>query len=263
MAVYLQHGYDVPDNINDIVNPKDLDQIFDNALKHEFWKNNAIPVYDVDKSHMPSDVELDPSNPDSFFNFFWRDEDLEKIVKETNLYIQKKNQKKQNPKNKIKPTTLRELKRFMGVCMYMSTYKLPSPRKYWKEKHAAVTKHFTVNRFEQLRSSIHFNSEIGSANSSEESGLKVKPLIDFINERLKLLKISKEVCIDEMMIQSKSKFGPRLYQKGKPNPWGYKLYGLSDIFGIVFLIHLHCGKFPKVDGFPDLGSTVNRVLWLV
>ena len=56
----------------------------------------------------------------------------------------------------------------MGVCMYMSTYKLPSPRKYWKEKHVAVTKHFTVNRFEQLRSSIHFNSEIGFANSSEE-----------------------------------------------------------------------------------------------
>ena len=69
MAVYLQWGYDVPDNINDIVNPKDLDQNFDNALKHEFWKNNAIPVYDVDKSHMPSDVELDPSNPDSFLTF--------------------------------------------------------------------------------------------------------------------------------------------------------------------------------------------------
>ena len=96
----------------------------------------------------------------------------------------------------------------MGVCMYMSTYKLPSPRKYWKEKHKAVTKHFTCNRFEQLRSSIHFNSQIRSARSSEESGLKVKPLIDFINERLKLLKISKEVCIDDMMIQSKSKFGP-------------------------------------------------------
>ena len=97
----------------------------------------------------------------------------------------------------------------------------------------------------------------------EESGKKVQPLIDKLNDRLKLLTISKEVCIDEMMIQSKSKFGPRIYQKGKPNPWGYKLYGLSDIFGIVFLIHLHCGKFPKVAGFPDSGSTANRVLWLV
>ena len=147
--------------------------------------------------------------------------------------------------------------------MYMSTYRLPNPRNYWKERHEAVTRHFTINRFEQLRSSIHFNSEIGSAKTTEKSGEKVKPLIDFINARLTLLKVSKELCIDEMMISSKSKFGPRIYQRGKPHPWGYKLYGLSDIYGIVFLIHLHCGKFPQVEGFPNLGSTANRVLWLV
>ena len=83
-----------------------------------------------------------------------------------------------------------------------------------------------------------------------------------IIERLALLKISHQVCIDEM-IQSKSKFGPRIYQKGKPHPWGYKLYGLSDTYGIVYNIHLHCGAFPQVDGFPDIGSTGNRVLSLI
>ena len=31
--------------------------------------NNAIPVYDVDESHMPDDVEVDPNNPDSFSTF--------------------------------------------------------------------------------------------------------------------------------------------------------------------------------------------------
>ena len=98
----------------------------------------------------------------------------------------------------------------MGVCMYMSTYKLPSLRKYWNERIPEAVNHFTVKRFEQLRSSIHFNSEIGSANTMEESGKKVKPLIELINVRLNLLTISKEVCIDEMMIQSKSRFGPRI-----------------------------------------------------
>ena len=127
-------------------------------------------------------------------------------------------------------------------------------------KNKPVTQHFTINRFEQLRSSIHFNSEVGYAESSEESGKKVKPLIDMINERLELLEVNEELCIDEMMIQSKSKFGPRIYQRGKLHPWGYKLYGLSDIFGITYRIHMHCGKFPPVDGFPNLGSTGNRVL---
>ena len=151
----------------------------------------------------------------------------------------------------------------MGVCMYMSTYRLPRPRLYWTEKHKPVTQHFTINRFEQLRSSIHFNSEVGSAESSEESGKKVKPLIDMINDRLELLEVSKELCIDEMMIQSISKFGPRIYQRGKPHPWGYKLYGLSDRFGITYRIHMHCGKFLPVEGFPKLGLTANRVIWLI
>ena len=66
-----------------------------------------------------------------------------------------------------------------------------------------------------------------------------------------------------MIISSKSKFGPRVYQKGKPHPWGYKLFGISDMYGIVYLIHLYCGKFPRVEGFLDLGSTANRVLWLI
>ena len=77
----------------------------------------------------------------------------------------------------------------MGVVMYMATYRLPTPRNYWTEKIETITKHFTVNRFEQLRSSIHFNSEVGSTGSLEKSGEKVKPLIDFINARLSLLKI--------------------------------------------------------------------------
>ena len=106
----------------------------------------------------------------------------------------------------------------MGCVMYMATFRLPNPWNYWTEGIENITKHFTVNRFEQLRSSIHFNSEVGSTGSLEKSGEKVKPLIDFINARVSLLKMSKELCIDEMMVSIKSKFGPRVYQKGKPHP---------------------------------------------
>ena len=66
-----------------------------------------------------------------------------------------------------------------------------------------------------------------------------------------------------MMIQSKSKFGPRVYQKGKPHPWGYKLFALSDPFGLTYNMHLHTGAFPQVGDYPNIGSTGNRVLSLV
>ena len=57
-----------------------------------------------------------------------------------------------------------------------------------------VVNSFSVNRFEKHISSIHFNSEIGSANSMEELAMKIKPLINLINDRLALLTISDQVC---------------------------------------------------------------------
>merc|ERR1711888_464219 len=73
---------------------------------------------------------------------------------------------------------------------------------------------------------------------------------------------NKHLCIDEMMVPNKSKYGPRVYQKGKPHPWGYKLLSIADQTGVSFRVHLHSGKFPQVHPHPNLGSTNNRVLWL-
>ena len=82
MAVFKKHGKPIPVNIDEVVNSKDMDARLNIALQHVYWKHNSIPVYDKDTSHFPSDIFMDPSEPDSFFNFFWLDEDLELIVKE-------------------------------------------------------------------------------------------------------------------------------------------------------------------------------------
>ena len=98
----MKYGKRIPDDINEAVNPKDLNTKLNNALKHQFWKNNSIPVYDKDKSHLSSDIDLGPSEPDSFLNFFWLDEDLELIVKESNKYSSKKIEKKSHKSKRIK-----------------------------------------------------------------------------------------------------------------------------------------------------------------
>ena len=100
----------VPPVVNEVLNSAGLDEILTNALQHDNWKDNSIPVYEKDQSHFPDDLpdsdklNLDPDDPDSFFNFFWQDEDLEKIVKETNKYIDKKIKRRKSQKTKL--TTL-------------------------------------------------------------------------------------------------------------------------------------------------------------
>ena len=81
---------------------------------------------------MPADACVDPGDPSSWLNFFWIHNDLEYIVKETNKYIAFKNRKK----IEIKPKNIAELEKFMGVCMFMATYKLSCPRRYWTEKNS-------------------------------------------------------------------------------------------------------------------------------
>ena len=72
-----------------------------------FGKNTTITVYDVNQHHMPVDANYDPEDPSSWFEFFWPDDTLEYIVKQSNLYIKKKNLKKSKAKNIIKPIDLR------------------------------------------------------------------------------------------------------------------------------------------------------------
>ena len=146
----------------------------------------------------------------------------------------------QQNKNSTKPqhTTLKEVKLFMGCVLYMSTYRLPYPRLYWTECVDKITNYFTANRFEELRANLHFNGDALDEKYTEKSGKKAQPLIDMINARIALLEMpDKHLCIDEMMVPTKSKFGPRIYQKGKPHPWGYKIYSLADRQGVTYKLH--------------------------
>ena len=100
MEAYSKIEIKVPDNILKLANtPKDLDTMFNDFLQHSFWKNTTITSYDVTQHHLPSDVN--PEDPrDFFFTFFWTDTLLEHIVKETNIYIAKKNASKKSKKKK-------------------------------------------------------------------------------------------------------------------------------------------------------------------
>ena len=85
----------VPDEILKLANTAiDPDIQFNELLNHDLWKNTSIPEYDFNHSHMPDDAPVDPEDPSSWLNFFWIDDDLDYFVKETNIYIEFKNQKK-------------------------------------------------------------------------------------------------------------------------------------------------------------------------
>ena len=84
--IFKKNGVPLPKDVDEIINPADLDTKLHNLLQHEFWEENSIPVYDKSTPHFSDpddpnwfDISLDPDDPDSFLNFFGKIKILQKL----------------------------------------------------------------------------------------------------------------------------------------------------------------------------------------
>ena len=92
--LFVLRNIEVPDYIQAAIDTADKDTLLTDAINHEKWKDNTLPIFDVNKSYFSNKIytsnNLSVDAPETFFNFFWPDENIEVIVKETNNYIDKK-----------------------------------------------------------------------------------------------------------------------------------------------------------------------------
>lgn len=196
--------------------------------------------------------------PVEYFRQFFDEELLTLICNESNLYAL------QCDPNKPLSVTVAELEIFIGICIYMSVVKLSKHRRYWSPNAniRSVTDFMSCARWEKIKSCIHFadNMKCPEKTSPEYDKLyKVRPLLNYLNSKYNTIPMDQNVCVDEMMIPYKGTRGPRYYIKGKPNPWGFKVWTLADHYGIVHNFDVCVAKTPKVDSFPDLKSSANIV----
>lgn len=112
-------------------------------------------------------------------SYFFTDEIFEKIAQETNLKAHQAN---------IATTflvTAADIRKYVGILIYMSVYKYPSIARYWGE-HAFVAIRDTMprNRFEEIRQYLCFNDETNMKKKGEEGYdplFKIRPLVDHLN----------------------------------------------------------------------------------
>merc|ERR1712215_363232 len=64
-----------PDFIQTAMKNADKDTLLTNATNHEKWKDNTLPVFDINKSYFSNEIytlnNLNVEAPETFFNFFW------------------------------------------------------------------------------------------------------------------------------------------------------------------------------------------------
>jgi len=167
---------------------------------------------------------------------------------------------------KLLHVTQSELEQFVGCCMYMSIF-IPRSRMYWasKTRISQVADVMTRVRWEAIKKNLHLNgnTHMPSTDDPDRDKLfKIRPLLELLLPKFQEIPQQQILFIDEQIVPFKVRSSLKQYVPKKPHKWGYKIFMLCDIRGMVHNFEIYTGKIMPVEGYPDLGASLNIVLRL-
>lgn len=166
---------------------------------------------------------------------------LDKILEQTLLYSQQQN-------NHTFSFSKEELLKFVGILLFSGYHTLPREKMYWDRAHDCnveiVADCMSRNRFQEVKKYLHFND-----NNNIDMGdkyYKVRPLYDLANKSLmKYGVFCEKLTIDERMVKYYGRHSLKMFIKGKPVKFGYKLWMLCSHNGYPFQILPYQGQKEK------------------
>lgn len=209
---------------------------------------------------------LEMGTPYECFQHYFSDDLLEKIVQESNLYAQ------QTDLSKPLNLSVNELRRYIGIIIYMSLVRLPNTRYYWTPDIGidVVANSMTVNRFEKIRQYLHFNDNdqhLPRDHSNHDRLHKIRPIITHLKAKCSTVPLEAHLSVDEQLCSTKVHHYMKQYLPMKPHKWGFKLFVLCGVSGYAYDFEIYSGQEnndkQRIDaGEPDLGAAANVVVRL-
>ncbi|XP_049517347.1 piggyBac transposable element-derived protein 3-like [Dermacentor silvarum] len=138
-------------------------------------------------------------------------------------------------------TNEEEIRKLISLHLAMGVMRYPRLRLYWKpslKTELLSSVNMSRNRFEKLRNCLHI-VDVNGPHDSNDRLWKVRPLLNSFLRRCQALRLEEHRSLDEQIIPFKGKLDIKQYIKGKPNPWGVKVFMLCGAFGIIhdFLVY--------------------------
>lgn len=192
--------------------------------------------------------QLANGSPVDFYSLLVTDHLFEDIAHQTNIFAQQiMNKGVSKNKSRLKlwmPTDKEEIKRFLGVIIWMGIVKLPKVIDYWSNDEmlgqSFAKKTMSRNRFEILRMFHFSNNE--ELRKDDRLG-KIQRLVDFLNHTFALHFTPDEcLCVDESMIPFRGRIIFRQYNKSKRHKYGIKLFKLCTTPGYTSKVEVYGGK---------------------
>ncbi|KAI4469673.1 transposase is4 [Holotrichia oblita] len=105
------------------------------------------------------------------------------------------------------------------------------------------------DEFFQVRSNLHCVNNLELPENCQDRLYKVRPLYDAIRKRCLELDIEENLCIDAQMVPFRGNISIKQYVKGKPTPWGVKIFVLCGKSGMAYDFVIYQGATTGLD--PD------------
>lgn len=178
---------------------------------------------------------------------------IDEVIQQTKLFA---NRDKNMANFSISRT---ELARFFGILLLSGYHRVPKERDYWSNEPdlsvPIVSEAMSRNTFQTIKSVIHFadNQALPAGNKVA----KVQPLYSSLNRCLVQFGMyHRLLSIDESMVPYYGRHSAKMFIRGKPIRFGFKLWCLCGSDGFPYHLDIYQGKEGGGRSSTPLGSRV-------
>ena len=130
-----------------------------------------------------------------------------------------------------------DLKRFIGILILSGYHKLPQSDMYWSKDEdkglPLVRKCMSRNRFRDIKRNLHLSDN--SLLDKKDKFSKLRPIFNIINKKnLQFGIFAYNLSIDEQMVPYFGRHSCKMFIKGKPVRFGFKIWCLTSADGYLF-----------------------------
>ncbi|XP_052446673.1 uncharacterized protein LOC127988134 isoform X9 [Carassius gibelio] len=176
-------------------------------------------------------------SPLQYFELFFSKSVLQTVVEHTNAYGAMHCEGKKSPWENI---SIKDLKSFIGLLIYMGMTKCSKLSDYWKKSFIYSmpfpARIMSSNKFFNICAGLHLNDPKVLEENEKKRGTpeydrlcKIKPLYQDMRDACRAsFHPSQNISINERIVASNTKNILLEYMEDKPTRWGYKLFVLED-----------------------------------
>lgn len=218
------------------------------------WSNRVSYEHEIPSADLNNLVDQNPHlvelSPYELFCLYYDDRMKNLIMSESIRYARQKN----NLQFELDEA---DLDVFVGVLLLSGYHSLPREKLYWNRDEDVripfVSSHMSRNRFMEIKKFIHLADN--DAVIPTDKMYKVSSFISAFNARFQQFGIfHKYLSVDEEMVPYYGHHSAKMYLRGKPIRFGYKLWVLASDNGYPYNVQVYCGKTSGLPGIqPDNG----------